>query len=79
MIGASIASIAASRLATLLYLEGAPAEANTAARTALTLATDVRSARLTATYGYWPAPPEPHPATHSHKRFGTRPTSSRSP
>lgn len=39
-------AIAASRLATLLYLEGAPVEANTAARTALGLAEDVRSARL---------------------------------
>jgi hypothetical protein len=39
-------AIAASRLATLLYLEGAPTEANEAARTALTLAGDVRSARL---------------------------------
>ncbi len=39
-------AIAASRLATLLYLEGAPTEANEAARTALTLAEDVRSARL---------------------------------
>jgi transcriptional regulator with XRE-family HTH domain len=39
-------AIAASRLATLLYLEGAPAEANQAAGTALSLAGDVRSARL---------------------------------
>lgn len=39
-------AIAASRLATLLYLEGAAAEANEAAHTALTLAGDVRSARL---------------------------------
>lgn len=39
-------AIAASRLATLLYLEGAPDDANTTAQTALTLAADVRSARL---------------------------------
>jgi transcriptional regulator with XRE-family HTH domain len=39
-------AIAASRLATLLYLEGAPTEANQAARTALSLAGDVRSTRL---------------------------------
>lgn len=39
-------AIAASRWATLLYLEGAPTEANKAAGTALALAENVRSARL---------------------------------
>jgi hypothetical protein len=39
-------AIAAARLATLCYLEGEPAEANKAARTALTVAHHVRSARL---------------------------------
>ncbi|MGH3833363.1 MAG: hypothetical protein ACRDRS_23500 [Pseudonocardiaceae bacterium] len=39
-------AIAATRLAALLYLEGEPAEANKAARTALTVAENVRSARL---------------------------------
>lgn len=39
-------AIAATRLAALLYLEGEPAEANKAARTALTIAANVRSARL---------------------------------
>ncbi|MGH3427271.1 MAG: hypothetical protein ACRDQZ_06845, partial [Mycobacteriales bacterium] len=39
-------AIAAARLAALLYLGGEPAEANEAARTALTVAENVRSARL---------------------------------
>ncbi len=39
-------AIAAARLATLLYLEGEPSRANTAARTAIDVAGDVRSARL---------------------------------
>lgn len=72
-------AIAACRLVTLLYLEGAPTEANTPARTALTLAGDVRSARLGADLRLMARAAGAAPRDTFARRFGPKPTFSRSP